>query len=156
MYSSHPKLVKAVESSIKEQHFYSADDELQIPARSKEKPAQICVTSKCSYEAAEPYAKDGKRVAVLNFADYICPGGKILDGANAQEEAINRGSTLYPCISDKSMMDAFYLPHKTAKGTPYSNDCIWTPGVIVFKSDEALSKLLPESDWYEVNIITIL
>lgn len=155
MYNSHFKLVKAVENSISAQRFYGADETISIGVSDKYQLAKVVVTSKFSFEAAAPYAKMGKKVTVLNFADFMRPGGKVLDGANAQEESLNRASTLYPCISDKSMMDAFYNPHKTAKKTPYNNDCIWTPNVVVFKSDEAIPKLLPESEWYEVGVITI-
>jgi uncharacterized protein (TIGR02452 family) len=155
MYASHPVLIESIKNSIASQRFYRADEEIIISKTSSEEVANVFVTSKRSFEAAEPYAKAGKNVTVLNFADYMNPGGKVLEGANAQEESLNRSSTLYPCISDKSMLDIFYLPHRAEKRTLYSDDCILTPEVIVFKTDEAMSKLLPESEWYKVNVITM-
>lgn len=52
------------------------------------------------------------------------------------------------------MWDAFYLPHRKF-GTPLHNDdCIYTPDVVVFKSDTADPKLLLDQYWYRVNVLT--
>lgn len=36
----------------------------------------------------------------------------------------------------------------------YNDDCIYTPGVMVFKEDTAFPKFLQEKEWYQVNVIT--
>ena len=35
-----------------------------------------------------------------------------------------------------------------------NDDCIYTPGVMVFKSDTDYPQLLPEEKWYSVNVLT--
>lgn len=57
---------------------------------------RIVVSGKRTLEASEIYAKQGKRVCVLNFASATNPGGDVVHGSSAQEEAICRCSTLYP------------------------------------------------------------
>lgn len=41
-----------------------------------------------------------------------------------------------------------------AQDPVHNDDCIYTPGVIVFKADTAAPEPLPEKDWYAVNVIT--
>ncbi len=36
----------------------------------------------------------------------------------------------------------------------YNDDCIYTPGVVVFKSDEHVPELLPQGEWYNVDVIS--
>ena len=36
----------------------------------------------------------------------------------------------------------------------YNDDCIYTPGVKVFKSDTGYPQLLPKEKWYSVNVLT--
>lgn len=48
----------------------------------------------------------------------------------------------------------FCSPHRYAQDPIHNDDCIYTPEVIVFKSDTASPSPLPEKDWYSVNVIT--
>ncbi len=52
------------------------------------------------------------------------------------------------------MWAGFYLPHRNAQNPLHNDDCIYTPKVTVFKTDTAEPKLMPEADWYQVNVIT--
>jgi uncharacterized protein (TIGR02452 family) len=36
----------------------------------------------------------------------------------------------------------------------YNDDCLFTPGVMVFKDDISFPELLPDEDWYQVDVIT--
>ena len=36
----------------------------------------------------------------------------------------------------------------------YNDDCIYTPGIIVAKSDIPFPERMPESDWYQVDVLT--
>lgn len=58
------------------------------------------------------------------------------------------------CLNTKEMWAGFYSPHRYAQDPIHNDDCIYTPKVIVFKSDTATPAPLPESDWYSVNVIT--
>ena len=52
------------------------------------------------------------------------------------------------------MWDGFYRPHRNAHDPIHNDDIIFTPGVTVFKTDTANPVLMPEEDWYEVDVIT--
>ena len=115
---------------------------------------QVVVSGKRTLEASEPYAKQGKRVCILNFASATNPGGGVAHGTSAQEEAICRCSTLYPCLNRGEMWERFYLPHRNADNPLYNADCIFTPAVKVFKSDTGSLELLEEREWWNVDVIT--
>ena len=115
-------------------------------------PATVIVSKKRSFEAASAY-KDQK-VCVHNFASASNPGGGVKNGANAQEECLCRCSNLYLCLKMPKLWDDFYLPHRTARNPLHNDDIIYTPGVRIIKSDTATPKLLPESQWFNVDIIT--
>jgi uncharacterized protein (TIGR02452 family) len=115
-------------------------------------PAKVVVSKKRSFEAASGY-KDCK-VAVHNFASASNPGGGVERGASAQEECLCRCSGLFFCLNTPEMWDRFYQPHRNAHDPIHNDDIIFTPGVTVFKTDTANPVLMPESDWYDVSVIT--
>lgn len=87
------------------------------------------------------------------------PGGGVTKGSNAQEEAICRCSTLYPCISDGRITDQFHEKHRKdlksgQLNALYNDDCIYTPNVTVFRKDTENPELLPENLWYEIDVIS--
>ena len=161
MYTTHPRLIESIRSSIERQEVFLADESdfgSFMPKPNKE-TANVIVSEKRSFEAAKPYALAGKKVCVLNFADWTTPGGWALRGAAAQEESLCRCSTLYPCLTDKKAMEAFYLPHKVMrKSDPmkilHNDDVIFTPGVTVFMSDTGCPEPLPEEEWYQVDVVS--
>lgn len=117
-----------------------------------ENEAKVVVSQKRTFEAAIGY--EDNKVCVLNFASATTPGGGVTKGSSAQEEALCRCSTLYPCISVKEMWNGFYYPHRNAKNPIHNDDCIYTPNVVVFKSDTDRPKLLKVEDWKKVDVIT--
>ncbi len=96
----------------------------------------------------------GARLAVMNFANAFTPGGGVVKGAGAQEESLCRCSTLYFSLAEPDLQPAFYRPHRDLPGHLNNDDCIYTPGVVAFKSDTASPELLPEEQWYSVDILT--
>lgn len=52
------------------------------------------------------------------------------------------------------MMEEFYQPYRDAHNPLYNNDCLYTPEVIVFKSDVALPERMDEGDFYKVDVLT--
>lgn len=116
--------------------------------------ADVIVSGKRSFEAAAPYARAGKKVCVLNFASATNPGGGVVNGSSAQEEALCRCSTLYFNLNIPCMTDKFYGPHRRLNNPLYNDDCLYTPEVTVFKEDISFPELLPEKDWYSVAVLT--
>ena len=150
-------LLKSVEKSIKEQKVLLENQEIKLDKNQLTKynnQSQLLVSHKRTFEAAQNYAVKEKKVCALNFANSFNPGGGVTKGATAQEESLCRVSTLYPALADKKMMKDFYLPHR-AKGNYLNNDdIIYTPDVIVFKTDSYLPSITPKNQWFNVNVIT--
>lgn len=147
------KLKESVQQSIDKQKLYYAEGEIDIP-NVTDKECKVVVSMKRSFEAASAYAKEGKKVCVLNFASSTNPGGGVTRGSSAKEEALCRCSTLYPCLNVNELFDEFYQPHRAAMNPLYNDDIIYTPGVTVFKSDETDPEMMYESKWYQVDILT--
>lgn len=153
MYRTNEKLKEAVKNSISSQKMILANDVVDFETVNDRK-CQVVVSGKRTLEASESYAKQGKKVCVLNFASATNPGGGVVHGSSAQEEAICRCSTLYPCLNTKEMWNKFYGPHREADNPLYNDDCIFTPAVKVFKGDTNFPEVLPEDEWWDVDVIT--
>jgi uncharacterized protein (TIGR02452 family) len=139
--------------SVKRQRLYLEAEEIELP----EAPNRTCATvisKKRSFEAAAEYAREGKKVCVLNFASATNPGGGVTRGSSAQEDCLCRCSTLYPCLREDALWKKFYLPHRNARNPLYNNDCIYTPGVYVCKSDISFPERIEKKDWYQVDVLT--
>lgn len=98
---------------------------------------RIEVTGESSLEAARRLAD--APVAVLNFASARNPGGGYLNGAQAQEEALCRGSALYTCLL---RAPEFYDHHRAHRDPFYTDRVVHSPGVPVFRDDRG--RFLPE------------
>lgn len=152
------KLVEAIAMAKEWQYVVYERDELTVPEEHRFcESAKVIVTKHRSLEAAGAYP--GERICVHNFASATNPGGGVTKGSNAQEEAICRCSTLYPNINDEKIRNGFHNRHRRllSEGrldVTYNDDCVFTPGVIVFKTDTSNPELMPETEWYQVDVIT--
>ena len=153
-YTTEPELIEAVKRSQASQQFIAASEEVIVPKGDKSNRAKVIISEKRSLEAAEPYAKHGKKVCVHNFASASNPGGGVVKGSSAQEECICRCTTLFPCLNSRDMWNKFYSPHRRAMDPLHNDDCIYTPDVYVIKSDISFPEPLAEKDRYKVNILT--
>ena len=115
--------------------------------------AQVVVSSKRTFEAAVAYA-GRMRTCAHNFASATNPGGGVVNGSSAQEESLCRCSTLYFNLNVREMWDGFYTPHREAHDPLHNDDLIYTPGVVVFKSDTAYPRTLDESEWKTLDVVT--
>ena len=122
---------------------YPAGDDLPAPAPLPGPPT-VEVTGESSLAATRRLGGD---VACLVFASARNPGGGFLNGAQAQEESLARGSALYPCL--RAAGD-FYAHHRAEPSLLYSDRVIYTPEVPVFRDDRG--RLLPTA--YPVTFLT--
>ena len=156
-YETIPELMEAVKWSIAHQFMVAEEDNIDQPVPDKVS-TQYIVSGKRSFEAAKDYK--GKKIAVLNYANHYHVGGAPYS-AGAQEESLCRCSTLLPCI--QAMKAPFYNKHiKMAHNHQINfmgnDDLIYTPDVVVFKSDLRTDPVYPQmlsrDEWYKVNVIT--
>lgn len=77
--------------------------------------------------------KDAK-IAVLNFASYRNPGGKFIEGSNAQEECLCHESNLYNVLRNF----ASYYKENNSKTNRnlYTDRALYSPDVIFNKGEE--------------------
>ena len=135
--------------------FYPAEVYPQISAQ-PDKAGAIRVTKHKTFEAAMLLHREHKdwRIAVLNFASATTPGGGVTKGSSAQEESLCRCSTLYPALTAPSLWDAYYSVNRAARNPLYTNALIYTPGVVICKTDDDYPERMEEKDWVEVDVIT--
>lgn len=150
---TNEKLKVAIQESTKKQKIIREEDRISVSDlhRYQEK-AKIVVSRKRTLEAASEYKE--MKTAVHNFASASNPGGGVERGANAQEECLCRCSTLYFNLNTKKMWDEFYTPHRVTYNPLHNDDIIYTPNVIVFKTDTEKPVLKQENAWFPVDVIT--
>ncbi len=157
-YSSS-KLTDAISKSINEQIIYWEEDEIESTQAVFDKPFETVLSAQKTLEASKKYAQAGQRVCILNFASSVAPGGGVVTGAQAQEECICRLSTLYFALSDKNTAGRFYDYHwelirKGEMNRRNRDDIVFTPDVFVIRDEADNEKMMPEENWYKVDVIT--
>ena len=135
------------------QIFWEDDYPAFTPVLQKQK---ISVSRHRSYEAAMLLHKDHPeaKIAVMNFANAITPGGGVKKGSGAQEESLCRCSTLYPLLY-RNTLRPFYDHHKQLNTAKASDSLIYTEGVVICKTDDDRPKRMPREEWVTVDVITI-
>lgn len=147
-----PELANAIRGSNIRQKVVLEGVKIEAITQRYSNPAKVIVSKKRSYEAAHGYL--GQKTCVLNFASATNPGGGVVWGSTAQEECLCRCSTLYANLTQRKLWSSFYEPHREQHNPLYNDDCIYTPDVVVFKSDTASPEILPRDEWWRVNVIT--
>ncbi|WQF82818.1 Putative hypothetical protein CHP02452 [Colletotrichum destructivum] len=75
------------------------------------------------------------RVAILNMASPLTPGGGFVNGASSQEESLCMRTTLLPSLKD----EYYRLPELGA---------VYTPDVLVFRDDDSDEVLEKKDRWF--------
>lgn len=96
-----------------------------------DKICKISVTNEDSFQAARRYVKP----FVMNFANAHNPGGGFIVGANAQEEALCRCSTLYASLSS-GKAKKMYTFNNTHPSRVESDYMLLSPNVCVFRNEK--------------------
>lgn len=153
-YTENRLLADTVQRSRKAVRLYEENDYPELPE--PEKAGRVTVTKARTFEAAMALreANPEARVAVLNFASATNPGGGVKTGAGAQEECLCRCSTLYPTLNQQWLWDQYYLPNREADDPLHTDVCIYTPNVVICKTDESVPRRLPEEQFVTVDVLT--
>lgn len=154
-YNTDPALIAAVEASKKNTRLYDAG-EAPVFLDAACKAGSVTVTKSRTYEAAMRLAAQypDKKVAVLNFASATKPGGGVVSGSSAQEESLCRCSTLYPTLDRRFLWQSYYDVNRAAGDVLHTDACIYSPGIVICKTDENVPKRLPKKDWVTVDVIS--
>ena len=129
------------------------------------KASRVVVQEATTVQAARELKKLYARVALLNFANPLEPGGGVLRGANTQEESLCRASTLYPCLVGPCAAE-YYRYHQAMPriGNCFLNSdrLVYSPDVTFFKEevspdpfdDQLHLELCYTDDWFTADVIT--
>ncbi|MFI6950133.1 TIGR02452 family protein [Streptomyces sp. NPDC050422] len=106
---------------------------VHVAALDGDRTPRIEVTGESSLQAAARLTGEQPgKVAVLSYASARNPGGGYLNGAQAQEEALCRGSALYATLL---RAPDYYAHHRAERSAFYTDRVIHSPGVPVFRDD---------------------
>lgn len=149
-------LYDSIEYSKRESEVIKADEYYDLENADRE--GRIKVTQSKSLEAAMRYAEDDttsdRLIAVLNFASAVNPGGGVERGSSAQEEDICRCTTLFPVLTQPSLAMSFYEPNRKARNPLHTDDLIYSPDIVIIRSDDDAMERLDPDEWCKVDIIT--
>jgi len=130
---SKVSIAAPLKRSIRNTRSFFPDDGSIPTSKTSDVRTRIEVTTESTFAAANRLVREGHLPAALNFASAKKPGGGFINGAKAQEEALARSSGLYECIRD----DPMYAYHAENRDPLYASYAIYSPGVPVFRGDDA-------------------
>lgn len=152
---TEPELTHALENAVSGTRLYPAQDYPELPEISAQE-TRIHVSADRSFQAAmrlrEIYPE--ARIAVHNFASATNPGGGVTRGSRAQEECLCRCSTLYPCLIQGILWQNYYQFHRNRNDVRYTDACIYSPDVLIIKTDTDFPERMPQQDWCRVDVLT--
>ncbi|KAM0555734.1 hypothetical protein ACHAPJ_006126 [Fusarium lateritium] len=146
------KQLPHIDAYKSERLFYSTLPPLkafECPKRTSSGKATIKIVNADTFNAAMDLANlkgpSSGRVAVLNMASHVSPGGGWLKGARAQEEALCYRSSLSLSLHRR------YYPWKQRMG-------LYTPDVVIIRSDQELGHklLVPRAQANELPVVSVL
>ena len=153
-YENDEILKKNIQESISNTKFYDAEDYPNLPEKICDK-TKITVNQRKTFETALNLRGQNLKIAVHNFASATNPGGGVIWGSRAQEESLCRCSTLFPVLNTKENWTRYYNFHRQRNDSIYTDACIYSPNIFICKSDIDLPQRLPQSDWFNVDVMTI-
>lgn len=127
----------AIEKCIESAQVHEAGAFLPTPRDSSKQTVVSFVStdSVAMIEAANNVCKG--RVCVLDFADYMHPGGKFMEGSSAQEESLCHSSFLYNVLKSERVKSMFYYKHKgLSNKCLYGDELLYIPGVLFLDAVE--------------------
>ena len=153
---STEKLRRSIRRSREGTRLILPEQEVTVPAPAEDRGTQIEVTQERSFQAAIRLSQEQPpmRLGVLNFASAVTPGGGVRSGSSAQEESLCRCSTLYPVLTAEELAEGFYQMHKRRRDQLYTDACIYSPDIVICKTDTANPERMDPEDWVKTDVIT--
>ena len=154
-YAQNTLLANAVQEAKRATKLYEADEYPEI-SRPANLEGAIAVTKYKTFEAVKGIQTEHPswKIAALNFASAINPGGGVKTGSSAQEESLCRCSTLYPTLTQGWLWNQYYQKNRDAHNNLHTDACIYSPGIVICKTDDAFPARLAEKDWVTVDVIS--
>ena len=148
-------LQNAIEYSVKNTKLYYPDDAMKLP-QNPHFDVKYHVSGDRSFQASQKLHQQfpHEKIAVLNFASATHAGGGVVRGARAQEECLCRCSTLYPCLNQSDLLENYYDFHRKKHNTLYTDTVIYTPDIVIVKTDSNVPQRMPQAEWFQADIIT--
>ena len=154
-YTQNSILASAVRDSKKATALYEPDDYPGIPG-GLGSDAAVTVSKHKTFEAAISIhaAHPDWKITVLNFASATNPGGGVRTGSSAQEESLCRCSTLYPTLTQDWLWNQYYQKNRAARDNLHTDACIYSPGIVICKTDDTYPERMEEKEWITVDVIS--
>ena len=132
-----------------------------------EKDGIVSFEENLTLSVVKRFIGTNKKVAVLNFANPIEPGGGVLRGANAQEEYLCRSTNLYRSLTSKNA-EKYYSDNNSIRSANQFNsmfigtdEVIYSPHVTVLKKADGYGthkisgyKEIYEDQYYDIDVLT--
>ncbi len=154
-YENDTTLKNSIQASIDGTKFYDATTYPPLPEKNFD-ATDISVVQGRTFETAINLRgkNPDARIAVHNFASATNPGGGVIHGSRAQEEALCRCSTLYAVLDTDENWQRYYNFHRRRKDSIYTDACIFTPNIFICKNDIDLPQRLPQENFVAVDVMT--
>ena len=168
-YTENHVLAEAVKSSCDHTRFYDVNDYPVLPqgtcfdqagnrtdSLARSRRSVVRVSKGKTFQTAFRLHSEhpDRKIAVLNFASATNPGGGVKNGSSAQEESLCRCSTLYPTLNRPWLWDKYYSVNRAARNVLHTDACIYSPNVIICKTDDSIPKRLSPDHFVTVDVIT--
>lgn len=132
------RYAEEINSAVANSVIYRDDSLPPLPANPNHS-TKLGVFDETSTRQIYENALSDHKIAVLNFASYVQPGGEFLTGSIAQEECLCHESFLYNVLS--RMTDFYATNNENLNYGLYRNAAIYTPGVIFENSEHSLKNI---------------
>ena len=155
LWKENGRLKKAIEASVAGTRFYAEGETPNLPAPRYD-TTDVSVQNRRTFDTAMAYHRKypSARIAAHNFASARDDDGDILPYSMAQEGALCRISTLLPVLARDGKWQRRYASQWELENLFFTDDCLYTPGILIVKTDEDRPTRLPATEWTEVDVLT--
>lgn len=150
-------LSDALRWSLENNRFYDHGEYPEI-SREKHEDGQISVSTERSVRAALRLHKEnpGKKIVIMNLASALKPGGTVTESEvyDTQEVSLCLSTTLFPVLDDPGMREVYYKANAKDADGIYADRVIYTPGVVICKTDKVNLQRLSEDEFCMVDVVS--